>query len=72
MTQNHERYEDDYIRGILHRCRTIAMVGASTKWVRPSFFAMKYLQRKGYRVIPVNPGAVGQEILGETVYATLA
>jgi predicted CoA-binding protein len=64
-------YEDDYIRGILRRTKTIAMVGASTNWTRPSFFAMKYLQAKGYRVIPVNPAAAGQELLGETVRATL-
>jgi predicted CoA-binding protein len=47
------------------------MVGASPHWNRPSFFAMKYLQGKGFRVIPVNPRAVGETILGETVYADL-
>ncbi|MCP5373015.1 MAG: CoA-binding protein [Hyphomicrobiales bacterium] len=47
------------------------MVGLSPKWVRPSNFAAKYLQGKGYRVIPVNPGVAGKEILGETVYASL-
>ena len=47
------------------------MVGASSNWNRPSYFAMKYLQEKGYRVIPVNPGQVGKEILGEKVYASL-
>ena len=66
------QYDDDYIRGVLRRTRTIAMVGASPNWNRPSYFVMKYLQRKGYRVIPVNPGAVGQEILGEPVVASLA
>jgi predicted CoA-binding protein len=66
------QYNDDYIRGVLRRTRTIAMVGASPNWNRPSYFVMKYLQRKGYRVIPVNPGAVGQEILGEPVVASLA
>jgi len=65
-------YEDDVIRKILRGVRTIAMVGASPKWVRPSNFAMKYLQGKGYRVIPVNPGQAGKEILGETVYAGLS
>jgi predicted CoA-binding protein len=50
---------------------TIAMVGASANWNRPSYFAMKYLQAKGYRVIPVNPRAAGTEILGETCYASL-
>ena len=65
-------YPDATLRGILSQVRTIAMVGASGDWKRPSFFAMKYLQRRGYRVIPVNPGRAGTEILGETVYATLA
>jgi predicted CoA-binding protein len=65
-------YDDDYIRAILRRTRVIALVGASTSWNRPSYFVMKYLQRKSFRVIPVNPGAVGQEILGEPVVATLA
>ncbi len=69
---NHDSYTDQYLRDILRSVRTIAMVGASPHWNRPSFFAMKYLQEKGYRVIPVNPQAVGQTILGETVYADLA
>ena len=47
------------------------MVGASANWNRPSFFAMKYMQQKGFRVIPVNPGGARQEILGETVMASL-
>ncbi len=68
---DHDAYTDDYIRGILRRVRTIAMVGASPNWNRPSYFAMKYLQNKGYRVIPVNPVAAGQSILGEKVYAAL-
>ncbi len=69
---DHDRYTDQYLRGILERVRTIAMVGASPHWNRPSYFAMKYLQDKGFRVIPVNPRARGQTILGETVYGTLA
>ncbi|MCG8690273.1 MAG: CoA-binding protein [Minwuiales bacterium] len=68
---NHETYPDSYIRDILRDVKTIAMVGASPNWNRPSFFAMKYLQAKGYRVIPVNPREAGNEILGETVYAGL-
>ncbi len=47
------------------------MVGASSNWNRPSYFVMKYLQNKGYRVIPVNPGIAGQTLLGENVYANL-
>jgi uncharacterized protein len=69
---DHEHYTDDYLRDILRGVRTIAMVGASEHWNRPSYFAMKYLQDKGYRVIPVNPQAKGGEILGEKVYADLS
>jgi len=67
-----ETYADRDIRQILNQAKTIAMVGASTNWNRPSYFAMKYLQEKGYRVIPVNPRAAGQSLLGETVYANLS
>jgi len=69
---NHDVYSDAYIRDILVTYRTIAMVGASPNTSRPSYFAMKYLKAKGFRVIPVNPGQAGQEILGERVYASLA
>ena len=67
------RYSDALIAGILRRVRTIAMVGASPNWKRPSNFAMKYLQEKGYRVIPVNPRAAAQgvSILGEPACASL-
>ena len=68
---NHDSYSDDYLRGILRRTKTIAMVGASPNWNRPSYFVMKYLQGKGFRVIPVNPRAAGEEILGEPVVASL-
>ena len=69
---NHDAYSDAYIRDILVAYRNIAMVGASANTSRPSYFAMKYLKAKGFRVLPVNPGQTGQEILGETVYASLA
>ncbi len=62
---NHDSYGDTYLRTILRSVRTIAMVGASPQWNRPSYFAMKYLQAKGFRVIPVNPRAKGETILGE-------
>ncbi len=65
-------YPDALLRHVLATTRTIAMVGASSNWNRPSYFVMKYLQDKGFRVIPVNPGQAGKDILGETVYATLA
>ncbi len=64
-------YPDAQLRAILERVRTIAMVGASSNWNRPSYFVMKYLQGKGYRVIPVNPGTAGKDLLGERVYANL-
>ena len=64
-------YPDAQLRAILRRVKTIAMVGASSSWNRPSYFVMKYLQGKGYRVIPVNPGLAGEALLGEQVYAAL-
>jgi uncharacterized protein len=69
---NHDNYDDNYIRGILNTVKTIAMVGASNKENRPSYFAFKYLLERGYNMIPVNPGQAGQELLGRKVYARLA
>ena len=68
----HSDYSEDYIRGILNDVRTIAMVGASSSTIRPSYFAMKYLLEKGYEVIPVNPREAGTELLGQTVYESLS
>ena len=68
----HDRYDDAYLRKILRETKTIAMVGLSANWNRPSYFAAKYLLDRGYKVIPVNPSAVGQEILGQKVYGSLA
>ena len=65
-------YDDAKMRRLLGEVHTIAMVGASPNWVRPSNFAMKYLQSKGYRVIPLNPGQAGKEIHGEPCYASVA
>ncbi len=65
-------YGDGHLREILRSVQTIAMVGISPRWNRPSFFAMKYLQAKGYRIIPVNPRAAGEAILGEICHAALA
>jgi uncharacterized protein len=69
---NHDNYPDSYIRGILNTVKSIAMVGISPKDNRPSYFAFKYLLERGYRMIPVNPGQAGKEILGQKVYAKLA
>jgi predicted CoA-binding protein len=57
------------LRRILKSCRTIAVVGLSADWNRPSNFAAKYLQQHGYRIIPVNPRY--KEVLGERCYARL-
>jgi predicted CoA-binding protein len=61
------------LRDVLHRCRTIAVVGLSPQWHRPSFFAAKYMQSHGYRVVPVNPlvAAEGGRILGERCFASI-
>ena len=69
---NHDQYPDTYIRGILNTVKTIAMVGVSPKENRPSYFAFKYLLERGYRMIPVNPGQAGKELLGQKIYARLA
>jgi hypothetical protein len=65
------QYPDSLIKSILREVKTIAMVGASGNDIRPSYFAMMYLLNKGYKIIPVNPGMVGKEILGQKVYAAL-
>jgi predicted CoA-binding protein len=69
---NHDSYDDSTIRGILNTVKTIAVVGVSQKTSRPSYFVFKYLMERGYRMIPVNPGQAGGELLGQKVYATLA
>ena len=56
---------------ILRECRTIAVVGLSAEWHRPSFFAAKYLQGKGYRILPVNPRYAGGSVLGMPCVARL-
>ncbi|HEV3161436.1 MAG TPA: CoA-binding protein [Xanthobacteraceae bacterium] len=69
---NHDAYPDSYIRGILNTVKTIAMVGASEKENRPSYFAFKYLLERGYHMIPVNPGQAGETMLGQKIYARLS
>lgn len=68
---HHDSYPDTYIRDILLNHRTFAVVGASAKTTRPSYFVMKYLLSKGYEVIPVNPGLGGQSVVDRTVSASL-
>ena len=57
------------IRRILRTCKTVAMVGLSANWYRPSYFAAKYLLDHGYKVIPVTP--MYEEVLGQRCYATV-
>ena len=61
------------LRRILRECRTIAIVGLSADWFRPSHFAAKYMQQHGYRIVPVNPryATNGGTVLGERCYASL-
>ena len=63
---------DFIIADILANTKTIAIVGVSANWKRPSYFVMRYLLKHGFDVIPVNPGAAGQEILGQMCYASLS
>jgi predicted CoA-binding protein len=69
---NHDTYLDEYIRGVLARVKTIAMVGASANTARPSYFVLKYLSERGFTMLPINPGLAGQAIHGLPVYASLA
>jgi predicted CoA-binding protein len=72
MPMNHSASNTDAkLRRIFATVKTIAVLGASAKPERPSHFVMEFLQRKGYRCIPVNPGLAGGELLGEKVYAAL-
>jgi uncharacterized protein len=69
---NHDSYPNDYIRSILKSVKTIALVGASQNPARPSWIVMKYLQERGYEVVPINPGLAGGKLLGQTVYRRLS
>lgn len=64
--------DEQVIRGILARSRIIAVVGLSAKPDRPSHEVSEYMQRHGYRIVPVNPAYAGTQILGERCHATLA
>lgn len=67
-----ERYEDVFLKGLLQRCRRIAVVGVSMNPVRPSYYVARYLSLKGYDVVPVNPGHAGELLFGRKVVADLA
>lgn len=63
---------DVFLRDILQRTKTIAVVGVSMNPVRPSYYVARYLSLKGYTVIPVNPGHAGKELFGATVMPSLS
>jgi len=65
-------YSNQMLRDVLTRVKTVAVVGVSMNPVRPSFYVARYLSLKGYKVIPVNPGAAGKTLLGRTVVASLS
>ena len=67
----HDLYPPDYLKALLDGARVIGMVGASPEPWRPSFGIMRYLQRAGYRIVPVNPFLVGHSVHGEAFYASL-
>ena len=68
----HDLHSDHDLATILTSAKTIALVGASPKPERPSYGVMAFLLSKGKKVIPVNPGQAGKEILGQTVVARLS
>ena len=65
-------YTHKMLREVLTRIRTIAAVGISLNDVRPSYFVGRYMARKNYRVLPVNPRYAGEHAFGSPVYASLA
>ena len=67
-----DRLDDAALRALLKSVKTIAIVGVSANPVRPSYFVARYLQLRGYRVIPVNPGLAGQSLFGEEVRGSLS
>jgi len=65
-------YSDDLLRSILTKTRRIAVVGVSANPVRPSYYVARYLNLKGYTVLPVNPGYAGEVLFGQKVAASLS
>lgn len=65
------KYSDSYLRNLLERAKVIACVGVSTNPVRPSYFVARFLNLRGYRVIPVNPNYAGQRLFGEEILPDL-
>jgi predicted CoA-binding protein len=65
-------YTDKFLRELLGTTKTIAMVGVSLNEIRPSYFVARYLNLKGYRIVPVNPGQAGKTLFGQMIYPSLS
>ena len=65
-------YSDAFLRDILKRTKTVAVVGVSTNPVRPSYYVARYLSLKGFTVIPVNPGHAGKTLFGSQIVGALS
>ena len=65
-------YSDKFLRELLTKTKTIAMVGVSMSEMRPSYFVARYLDLKGYRIVPINPGQAGKTLFGKMIYPSLA
>ncbi|MGR3370717.1 MAG: CoA-binding protein [Sagittula sp.] len=66
------KYDDSFLKDVLTRTRTVAVVGVSMNPVRPSYYVARYLSLKGYKVIPVNPGHAGKKLFGQEVRVALS
>lgn len=64
-------YSDAFLTELLNGIKTIAMVGVSANEMRPSYFVARYLNLKGYRIIPINPGQAGKTMFGQTIYPSI-
>ena len=65
-------YTDKFLRELLSTTKTIAMVGVSVNEMRPSYFVARYLNLKGYRIVPINPGQAGKTLFGQMIYPSIS
>ena len=65
-------YSDKFLRELLSTTKTIAMIGVSLNEMRPSYFVARYLNLKGYRIVPINPGQAGKTLFGQMIYPSLS
>jgi len=72
MVSAMKHYTDEFLRELLKTTKTIAMVGVSLNEMRPSYFVARYLNLKGFQIVPINPGHAGKELFGQMIYPSLA